>query len=204
MSEINWKQKYDAMKAKFMDSMDTAFRLGFEQGQQQAAQDQMAQQQQQQADEMAAQMGMEGGEGGEEGQPQEGEEAPVSAHPGGSELDQHINTLESMVNKSEPDMASLIKSVKGLRELQKSIKLQNDLKKSARAISGISAALHKPKFKISQQANHNLSSSAKKAVSMQEKIVNDVMKSWDEEQKKTSGDILSQLKVEGLLPEKKD
>lgn len=203
MSEINWKSKYDALKAKFMESVDMAFRLGHEQGQQEALMDQMAQSQQQQADEMAQQSGMqgEGQPGDEQGQEADGQEPPVSAHPGGSELDQHISQLEGMLGKGEVDMAAIIKSVKGFREFQKSAKLNNDLKKSHQAIKGISKAMHKPAFKISQQANHNLSSSAKKAVGMQQKIVEDIMQSWDTETKKVGGDILSQLKVEGVIKE---
>lgn len=207
MSEINWKSKYEAIKANWMESVDTAFRLGYEQGTQDAQVDAMAQQQQQQADEMAQQMGMQGEQGEDPNQdpnagPEMGESP--SAHPGGSELDQHISTLEGMLGKSELNPADLIKAVKGFRELQKNIKLQSDLKKSAEAIKGISKALHKPKFKISQQANANLTSSAKKAVSMQEKIVTDIMKTWDEEKDKTGKDILSQLKVEGVLGDKKE
>lgn len=202
MSEINWKSKYQALKAKYLEDMDMAFRLGHEQGQQEAQMDQMAQAQQQQADEVAQQSGMQGeGQPGEEqAQEVEGQE-PVSAHPGGSELDQHITQLEGMLGKGEVDMATLIKSVKGFRNFQKNNQLQNDLKKSAMAIKGISKAMHKPAFKISQQANANLSSSAKKAVGMQQQIVEDIMKSWDTETKKAGTDILSHLKAEGVIKE---
>lgn len=210
MSEINWKSKYEALKAKYLNDMDMAFRLGHEQGQQEAAMDSIAQQQQQQADEMAAQTGMQGegqGQGDDDNtNPNAGPEidGQDSAHPAGSELDQHINELEGMLGKNEVDLGTLAKSIKGFRALQSKIQLANDLKKSAKAIPAIAKALHKPKFKISQNANANLSNSAKKAVGMQQQIVEDVMKSWDEEAKKTGGDILSQLKVEGILKDKKE
>lgn len=204
MSDINWKSKYEALKAKYLTDLDMAFRLGHEQGQQEASMDAMAQQQQQQADQMATQTGMQGD--GQNGEGQSGEQVDqdqpqdnVSAHPGGSELDQHISELESMLGKGEVSSTDLMKSVKQLREFQKQAKLQNDLKKSSEAISGIAKALHKPAFKISQQAKHNLSSAAEKAVNMQQQIVEDVMKSWKQEEEKASKDILSQLKVEGVL-----
>lgn len=198
MSEINWKNKYEGLKSKFMQSVDASFRLGFEQGAQDA-QMQAAQDQAQQQAEMQAQGGDPNAQPGEEGQPQEQEQQPDSAHPEGSELDQHIQELESMLGKGEIDMTSLIKSVKGFREFQTSLKQKSDLKKSHQAISEISKALHKPKYKIGVQANHNLSSSAKKAVTMQQEIVENIMKSWDEEKEKTGKGIVTQLKVEGLI-----
>lgn len=190
-----------------MESVDAAFRLGYEQGAQEAQMDAMAQQQQQQADEMAAQSGMQAGgdPSQEENQdPNSGPDvtgAPESAHPGGSELDQHISELEGMLGKSEMDPQELMKSVQALRKVQKEIKLQTELKKSSQAISGITKALHKPKFKISAQANHNMTNNAKKAVTMQQDIVTGIMKSWEEEEAKTGKDILSQLKVEGHIKE---
>lgn len=200
MSEINWKTKYQELKGKFMESVDMAFRLGFEQGQQSAQQDAMMQQQQQQADQMAAQQqGDQAPDGQEQPQGEEPQQSePDSAHPAGSELDQHISTLESMVNKSEISPTDLLKAIGDLRTLQKSMVTARELKKSADAIPGIVKALHKPSFKISQQANHNMSSAAKSAVSMQEKIVSDVMKSWAEEESRLSKDILGRLGVEGL------
>lgn len=198
MSEINWKNKYEALKSKFMESVDTAFRLGYEQGAQEAQLDSMVQQQQQQADEMAAQgaPGQEQPGGEENGEAAPGEQVPSdSANPAGSELDQHIATLEGMLGKSENiSSADLFKVTSQMKQAV-------ELKKSAAAIPHIARNLHKPAFKLSQQANHNLSNNAKKAVSMQQGIVEDIMKSWEEETKTTGKDILSQLKAEGLIKE---
>lgn len=209
MSEINWRNKYEALKAKFMDSVDAAYRIGFEQGGQQAQMESMMQQQQQQADQMAAQ-----NNGAQEDpnqdpnaqQPQDAaqEQVPAdSSNPQGSELDQHISQLEGMLGKGELDMVSLVKAVKGMKDLQKSMVLQSELKKSAMAIPAIAKAMHKPKFKLGVGATHNMNNSAKKAVSMQSEIVEGIMKSWDEETKKTSNNIINHLKVEGLLKEDK-
>ena len=145
------------------------------------------------------------GEGGAPGAPDEG--APPaphepgsetgSEHPEGSELDQHIAKLESMIAKAEKsDPEELKKNFKDfqaigndLRKLQKSWKEQSDLRKSHAAIAGIAKALHKPAFKLSKQASINLNDTAKQAVSMQHKIVNDVMAKMEAEEKRASGDI---------------
>ena len=216
--EVNWKGKYNELKAKFMESVDAAFRLGFEQGAQQASQDAAIQQQQQQMDAQNAAMG-----GGMGGAPEAGPEAgdfsdqqdpqasvppaggqgiqPMqdSEHPDGSELDQHIAKLESMLHKGEQvDVTALIKAINEIKGLQKSQKELLGLAKSAKAIPAIAKALHKPKFKLGVQANHNLSSTAKSAVTMQHKIVSDIMAKWEKEEKNASKDILSQLNIEGL------
>ena len=216
---VNWKQKYTELKAKFMESVDMAFRLGFEQGAQQASQ-QAAQEQQMQQQAMQAQGGAPGAPGaggppggqGPTGRPEEDQDfadqeypptkpgepgkgvQPMqeSEHPGGSELDQHIAMLESMINKSEGlDIDQLKKTVEGL-------KFQVEMRKSSSAIPEIAKALHKPKFKLGVQASHNLNSTAKNAVTMQERIVTDIMQKWEEEEKRASRDILSQLNIEGL------
>lgn len=207
MSEVNWKSKYESLKAKYLDDLDMAFRLGHEQGQQEAMMDSMAQQQQQQADEMAAQSGMQGdgqdpNQDPNAGPEMEGQEPAVSANPQGSELDKHINELESMLQKSESlDPKDLSNLLVNLKKAKYKMAQEIELKKSHQAISGIAKAMHKPKFKIGQQANHNLTNSAKRAVGMQQEIVENIMKSWEEEKTKAGKDILSQLKVEGILKE---
>lgn len=203
-AEINYKNKYLALRGKYMNDLDMAFRLGFEQGQQQAQQDQamQAQQEQAQMDQMMAQA-QSGAAPGQEGQP--GEAAPgeqpmeAPAVGGGSELDQHIAKLESMLNGSgagaDPEIKKSIESLKSLRkaELEKS-----QLRKSDQAVKGIVKALHKPQYKVSALANHNLSTNAKTAVSMQHKIVNDVMSKMQEEEKRASSEIKNILSVEGI------
>lgn len=220
MSEINWKQKYMDLKQDYMKDVDAGFRLGFEQGQMKAQNDSVMQAQQQQAEQMQSdtqnqhddQMSLGGSAGDQNSDPsaeikQEnpgGMATPDSQHPGGSELDQHISQLEQMVQKGEATPADLMKALAGFKDLRKSITFKAEMRKSEAAIPGIVKALHTPKFKISQQSNHNLSSAAKNAVSLQHKIVTDVMKHWAEEEKNTSKSILDQLKVEGLVAPKKD
>jgi hypothetical protein len=230
--EINWKQKYQELKSKYMNAVDMAFRLGVEeglkQGQLDSANQQLAQASAQQQDQAAA-GGAEGadpsaggGAGGKlpgakqnnngaAGVPDQGngqdkagapsiQPNPVSENPEGSELDQHIQKLESMIAKSEQfDVKDLKETINDLKSLQKSQKEQLELRKSQMAISGIAKAMHKPQFKFGVQATHNLSSTAKAAVTMQHEIVQDVFKKWEEEEKKASKDILSTLNIEGIV-----
>lgn len=220
--DINWKQKYQELKAKYMQSVDMAFRLGHEEGSKQATQDAAAQQQQQ-AQEQANAMG--GGNpsdpmqadgpsqpgddtsapmpgGATPGQaPQPAEPMAESEHPGGSELDQHISQLESMLSKSEissEERSQLMKSVEGIRSFRRSQLQAIELKKSHEAISGIAKALHKPKYKMGVQAQHNLNSNAKTALNLQEKIVGDIMQKWEQEENNAGKGILAQLGIEGL------
>jgi hypothetical protein len=202
--EIRYEEKYRNLKGKFMESVDLAFRLGFEQGQQQAQVDQMAQQQQQ-AEMQAAQQSQMQGAGGAPGANEQAMEGgtpgnepvdqPQQPNPMGSELDQHLNELEGLMGKSEltpKELKSLQKSlgaIKGLREM----------KKSHEAIKGIGLALHKPSFKMSQQANHNLTNTAKQTLQLQKKIVDDVFAAWDEEEKHATKEIGNALSVEGLV-----
>lgn len=201
------------LRAKYMNDLDMAFRLGFEQGGQQAQQDQMAQQQ---ADAQAMQQAALAGQGGEEGSGgfpgQEGGEQPAQsgeaeaapgqpgqpAEAGGSELDQHIGKLESMLNKPGAKPEEIQKSMQNLISLRKAELQAIKLRKSAAAIPAIAKALHRPKFKMNAIASHNLKDNAKQAVSMQHKIVTDVMAKMELEEKRATTDISKLLEVEGL------
>jgi hypothetical protein len=224
--DVNWKAKYMEIKTKWMESVDVAFRLGFEEGSKQASQDNAMQQQAQAQDQMNAMPGgaaggqspdptqangpaqpgdsaaapMPGGATPKE-QPKSAEPLAESEHPDGSELDQHIAQLEGMLSKSEigeQERSELMKSVEGIREFRRNQAQQSELKKSYEAISGIAKALHKPGFKMSVQAQHNLGANAKQAVGMQEKIVSDIMQKWENEEATASRGILAQLGIEGL------
>lgn len=193
MAEINWKSKYTELKSKYMSAVDTSFRLGVEQGIQQAQQQQMEQQAQEQAAaEQAAAAGQ--GQPGQPGAeaPQDGEQ-PASEHPQGSELDQHISQLEGMLGKSElteEDLKSIKKSVE-------SIKFGIEMKKSDLAIKGITKALNM-KAPMSKAASANLNPTAKAALSMQEKIVSDIMGVWDKQESNLSKSIAEIVAGEGL------
>ena len=90
------------------------------------------------------------------------------------------------------------KSMQGLIALRKAELQAIELRKSAAAIPAIAKALHKPKFKMNAIASHNLKDNAKQAVSMQHKIVSDVMAKMEMEEKRTTTDISKLLEIEGL------
>jgi hypothetical protein len=228
--EVDYKKKYHALRLKFTESMDMAFRLGYEQGGKdaqmdqavQAAADAQAAAAGQQVDENGnpiegGQPGEEGQEPGQEGQQPPGEGEPQMAGPNQSELDQHIAKLEGIV--SQPGSASapggeeeIKKSIAGIKEfyLKKSEferaynlkKTQYEgLKKSQAAIPAIAKALKGPakhNFKIGMVASHNLDSNQTKALNMQEKMVDGIMKSWAAEESKVQKSVSNIISVEGL------
>lgn len=187
MKNQDWKLKYADLKLKFHDAVDTAFRLGFEQGANNA------QLQQLQQDQAAAQAGQMGGMG-------EDPNAQMESGMGqndGSELDQHIGTLEGMLNQSKPgspEQAGIKKSLDFLFGL----KQKYELKKSEQAIKAIGRTMKAP-FTLGKAATKNLSESGKKALNMQEQIVADLMKSMDEEETKAKEAITKTLNLEQLL-----
>lgn len=204
--EVDYKKKYHALRLKFTESMDMAFRLGYESGQKDAQVDQAVQAA---ADAQAAAAGagqqvdeegnpIEGNQPGEEsgqepGQPgQPGEESgqPMAGAPNQSELDQHIAKLEGLVSTpgaaSEPAAQEEIKkSLAGIKAFQLKKSQFDQLAKSQKAISGIAKALKGPAkhdLKVGIVASHNLDGNQKKALSMQEKMVEGIMKSWAQEE----------------------
>lgn len=203
MSQINYKMKYQELKLRFMNSVDMSFRLGYEQGIKDSQVDQLNQAQQSQEDSENAQMQSQGqsqpGEGGDQpDQDGEQEQNPASAHPGGSELDQHITKLEGMLGKSElsgPSLEDLKKSLAGL----KSYKMSIDMKKAEKTINAIGKNMKAHRaFKLASKSAHNLPSHHKQALVDQEKIVSDIMKAWDNESKKAAHGIANILNIEGL------
>lgn len=209
-NSLNYKQKYQELKMKYMQDVDVAFRLGFEQGQVQGQQDAQMQAQQHQQEQMNAQQGSiqegHGSIGSPAGAEQQanpnggqiGDMEPDSENPAGSELDQHIEKLESMLKSEQSNPADLILLTSKIQNLRKSMKEAIELRKSAKAIPAIAKALHKPAFKIGVQASHNLTNNAKQAVNMQEKIVSDLMKAMADEEVKATKSIKSILAVESL------
>jgi len=219
-AEINYKKKYLEIRSKYMNDVDIAFRLGVEQGMQQAQQQQAldAEAKANESEMRLKEASMGGGSGDPnsdpnkipgEGGPNDGTpkediagepDAPPQQGAGqSSELDQHIGKLEGMLGgEANPEIK---KSLQAIVSLHKAEKQSRELKKSQAAIAGIAKALHKPSFKLGVQASANLDDNAKKAVSMQHKIVNEIMKSWSAEEQKAHNSIESILNVEGLLKE---
>lgn len=196
MKNQDWKLKYQDLKLKFHDSVDLAFRLGMEQGLQQA---QVQQAQQAQVDAQAQQAAMMGGQPGQPGQ--DPNAMPGQEQSDGSELDQHIGQLESMLQSSKPgspEQSNLQKSLQDVKSFQSKLKQSSDLRKSEKAIAAIGKSM-KPAFTLSKAATKNLSEHGKKALSMQEQIVEDLIKSMAEEEKKATEAITKTLNFEQLL-----
>jgi hypothetical protein len=199
MKNQDWKLKYQDLKLKFMDAVDVSFRLGMEQGLQQA---QVQQAQQQQADAQAQQAAMMGQPGQDPNADvsQEGQ-IPGQESPNGSELDSHISQLESMLGKTETgslEYMNLKKSLDGIKSFQSNLKKAHDHKVSELTLKSIQKAMQ-PKFNLGKTATKNLSESGKKALNMQEQIVADLMKSMDDEQAKAQEAITKTLDFEQLL-----
>ena len=196
MNNQDYKLKYKDLKLKFMDAVDVSFRLGMEQGLQQAQVQQAAQAQ---ADAQAAQAAA---MGQQPGQPGQDPNAPPGQEPtDGSELDQHIGQLESMLGQSKPgsdEQAALQKSLDGIKAFRNNLKQAHDLYKSERAIAAIGKSM-KPVFTLGKSATKNLSEPAKKALNSQEKIVQELMKSMEEEEKKAAEAITKTLDIEQIL-----
>lgn len=173
---VDYKQKYLDLRSKFAKSCDRYYRVGFEEGMkegaQQAQQEAMQQQMMMQQQAQMAEQGVdpETGEPIEGAPPEEmGGGAPPMGMPGeqppmapeemgemspeeGSELDQHIQELESLVSKGEkPKVTDLRKAVHALTDLRKS---------------------QKAKLK----SNHK-----EVVTSKQKQIVDNILKKWEKE-----------------------
>ncbi len=204
---VDYKKKYMDLRARFVGSMDMAFRLGYEKGQADSMQDQ-AQQQMMQAQQAQAQMAQaqgamqgQGGaeqseapsqqEGGEQdlaqaaaqaGIPQddqqsEGAESPEAQAAQGAqdnELDQYVSELESLVGKGEISSEDLKKSLDKIKMLQMNKQLSKNMK-------------------FTKKAAANLNPQAKRSVSMQERIVSDIMAKWEKESSKLVSETIQSI-----------
>jgi hypothetical protein len=201
MPLVDYKAKYLDLKTKYQETVDLAWRLGFEQGAQQAQLDQAAQQQAE-ASQMAMaangqpQPGQPGEEGEQPGQQAEGQPGqPQSQNPNGDELDQHIQKLEGMLGKSEIsslDLGDLKKTLSDIRSLQ----VQISLSKSMESIK--STKMGRPALTITPKLQANLPEQSQKALSLQEKIIGDVFAKWAKDESKAASDISSVLNIDGI------
>jgi hypothetical protein len=194
---IDYKQKYEELKAKFMSSVDASWRDGYQHGLQDSQVEQAAQQQE--ADAMAAaQPGQPGEEQPAEGeQPEAEEEAPISQNPNGDELGQHIEKLESMLGKSEIssfELQDLKKTLNDIRSLQVYINLTKS-RESAK-----SAKMAKPytPIKMTPKLQANLPDQSKKALTLQHEIIANVFKKWENDSARAASGIGAILNSEGI------
>jgi hypothetical protein len=190
---MDYKAKYKEMRAQLIKSSDLAFRLGYEQGMKDAQVENMQMQMEQQAQQMAAQQAaMQDGQPGQEGQLMSEEEAAMQEEQGGmpqdeqgmepqemeqdqemepgqmTELDSHINELESLVQKGEkPSVVELRKKVTDLSNLRKSQKAK-------------------------------IRSNKPQVASAQKKLVDGILKKWESESKMTAENLEELILKDGL------
>jgi len=182
MSSTDYKIKYLDIRAKLIEVQDVAWRDGYEkglkEGEQAAQQAALQEQQMMEQQMMQAQGGMppeaqggmppeaQGGmppeaQGGMEGEIPSGMETaqPPMDEEQGSELDQHINELEQLVQKGEkPSVVSVRKIVEQLSGLRKN-----------------------QKEKYSNKVIQTTSS--------QKKLVDNILKKWEKESEKISSNL---------------
>ena len=167
-SGVDWKSKYVELRNMTKESMDVAWRMGYEQGSKDAKVDSMQQQmqaQQEQAQQMMqaqAQGHQQGADAAMQGQQagadQAQEQQDQAQQPGNDEVGQAIGELEQIVNKFEGNSEQL-------EELKKSM----DKIKNSHKVRSISFLL-------------NAKPSDHKEISHQESIVEGVLKKWEAEE----------------------
>lgn len=185
---VDYKKKYMDLRARFVEALDVAFRTGYEQGSNEQQIQNMAQQAQMQA-QQAAMMN----QGAGMNQPPNG--APDQQQPvpeaGGDEMDSAIAQLEGLVNKSEPSVEDMKKSLEAIKNSRMHQKLQKATKEAGKKMA-------QPPKPLSLSYKVNLPEESKQAVSMQSKIVDDILNKWEQEAQNSARDITSVLGTEAL------
>ena len=194
---VDYKKKYQDLRGRFINSMDSAFRMGYEKGSGDAQMQQMQQQQAQQA-QMQQQMQQAQMQGQDPGMAQDPNAQDPNAQdpnaqqaqgaqqqPGSQEeLDQYISELEGLVNKSEIKSDDLKKSLEKIKTFQMMSKIK--FKPMAKSNS------------FAPQAAANLTGNAKRELSLQQKIIDDIMTKWEQEAPKSIGEAMQVLGTEAL------
>jgi len=195
---IDYKKKYMDLRARFVEALDIAFRTGYEQGYNESQIQNMAQQAQMQAQQTAMMQGQMGAADYSMQQPSGGEiPAPeasgqnVNPEAGGDEIDAAIAELEQLVNKSEPSIDDMKKSLEVIKNNRMFQKLQKATKEASKKMG-------QPPRPLSLSYKVNLPEDAKQAVSMQAKIVDDILKKWEQEAQNSAKDITAILGTEAL------
>lgn len=186
---IDWKKKYLELRRRFVSALDVAFRQGYEQG---SIDMQLENFQQQMAQVHAPTQ-----ETSEEDDNQSTNNSNVTSQmqpqePNDQELDQYISQLEEIINKNE--VLNKNEDLKKSIEKIKNFSMNRHFTKSLRKISFL------PK-KIPARAAANLGSEGTKSVTLQEKIVNDILAKWEKESLNAENEIMRAVGTEPLLKE---
>lgn len=188
---VDYQKKYMDLRARFIESLDIAFRSGYEQGYNESQVQAQAEQAQMMAQQMQAQQAQM--QGGQIPPGMEGQAAMPGQQQQGSEMDSAIAELESLINKSEITKDDLKKSIEAL-------KTQTMLNKISKMTLGLKKAETKKLLPpaYSKSFSINLSENSKQAVTGQQKIVDDLLSKWSDEQSKSTRDISQVLNTEIL------
>ena len=198
LRDVDWQKKYKELKMQLVKFTDIAYQQGFQAGamqmQQQQIQEQQVQMQQQQMEMQAqaaqmqaqaqgqpqeqAQLEQQGQEGQspeqfqaqQEQEMAQGQEGQQEMPQGQNLVDQYVAEIENLVNKSDATDMDLKKSLLNITE---------NLKKSKN---------------YSDSYKYNMSDKDKKALSLQEQIVADVLKGFDRDSQGTASAIDKILK----------
>ncbi len=119
------------------------------------------------------------------------EEEPANIPADGSDIDSHIEQLEQLLGKSEFNKDDLQKAIDGMKLSKQMANINHNLHKNKQSA--------KKSLSIPQNVLSKINDNTKKTLTLQEKIVSDIMKSWDNEEKRASKDITNVLKIEGLI-----
>lgn len=165
---IDYKRKYEELKARYIQSLDLAFRSGYEQG----FNESKNQQNSQQLEPLPS--------------TPENMDRPMNPESDSDELDQAIAKLENLVNKSEPSADDLKKSI----DLIKNEHMHKKMLKKTKSLNALD--------KVSNSYKVNLPENSKAAVAMQQKVVEDILRKWETEESKISKDITQFLGTEAL------
>lgn len=202
-SGIDYKAKYMDLRARFIEALDLSFRQGYEQGQKDA-QIESSMQQAQMAMQQAQQMS---GQQQDPNQEQPQDPAQAGAAPemmaqqgqnSGTELDSLIGELEGLVNKSEISKEDLKKSISAIKESAMFMGLNKAISKNSPFKSRLKPVAIPMNKGMSGSYSHNLSSEDKKAVAMQQAIIDNVFKKWENESADTGTKITQTISTEAL------
>jgi hypothetical protein len=205
MGQIDYKKKYMEIRSILVNSVDQAFKAGYQQGSKDAQVEAMQQQAEMQAQQMAAmqggmQPGMDDGTMTPEEQQGQVMDGAADAHfqDGSNELENGMAELEQELSKAEFDKQAIAAQLANLTRSLNKIKEANELKKSSSHIKKIKNA-HNKLSEYSLGYKKNLSTTHKKAVSAQQNIVEGILKKWEAEETKVAADILDVLSSENKV-----
>lgn len=199
--DIDYKQKYQELRTNFISATERAYSTGYEHGIKDGRQEatQMAQQQTQAQNQIPGQ---------ETPQPMSPEQM-ANQHDQAemdqqeSEVDQKIQELESILSGQAKDVDKkevikvvddLNKSLAEMKNIKSRISMRMGMQKSER-LKTLGKEVKQEVKTVSKEMNQNRAA----ALSLQKKMVDDLISKMEKESAETASDILKTAKREGLV-----